>query len=589
MFEKGIRQAATVLIEAAIRIAPADARDWGRAILGELGYVEGQWAVGMWALGGAAVLVRQALVSLVIPGRFGQGSVPDGGMFAKSATLRRAALVSGAICWLAALLFFAAPPFRQAFQVALKPWRVMHQVASGTNSQPGFTVLAQRAEGQHDAEGLAFCAIRVEDPQESARLAEEAVRLDPGLVWIYAVVAMHHPAVRPAAEWATLLEQRDPQNALPYLIAAESTHFRHPESAPPAGAQEQAGQDAMAAAFRSPRFDDFSDRVTELNRRVVARYGFYDPYEVESREGYPAPVFLFDNSERFAQALLAEGTDLDSRSDHRRARERYWSVVQFGQMLDSQGSTEFERSVGIRLQTMAYRRLQAVSANEGQPHEAALFAYLAAKFDAVKGSHLGIPESAFGRETAERNAAVVQVAGLMMLIFAALATIALSVLIAGNRRRAGSVSHRAKPVAAIVVLSSGVGLLFSAVTLYLTYRPYWYIFRSATLSGGGNQIRDLHAFLNATKIPPGTSHYAHVFIDSLLYAGSPGFLFYFWTGVTLVGLIGLTLILLRQFLSRPANTDSPTGRPEIRCHVLRPRVWIIVERRVPPSCRHRAR
>ena len=122
MLETHLRQAATVLLESAIRIAPADTRDWGRAMLGELNYVEGPWAATMWALGGASVLAKQALASLLIPGRRGQGIVPDGGLFAKSATLRKAALAMGGACVLAALLFFAAPPFRQAFQVALEPW-----------------------------------------------------------------------------------------------------------------------------------------------------------------------------------------------------------------------------------------------------------------------------------------------------------------------------------------------------------------------------------------------------------------------------------------------------------------------------------
>jgi hypothetical protein len=92
MLEMQLRHAATVLLESAIRIAPPDTRDWGRAMMGELNYVKGSWAAAMWALGGASVLARQALASLLIPGRGGQGIVPDGGIFAKSATLRKGAL-----------------------------------------------------------------------------------------------------------------------------------------------------------------------------------------------------------------------------------------------------------------------------------------------------------------------------------------------------------------------------------------------------------------------------------------------------------------------------------------------------------------
>src|SRR5437899_216328 len=100
----------------------------------------------------------------------------------------------------------------------------------------------------------------------------------------------------------------------------------------------------------------------------------------------------------------------------------------------------------------------------------------------------------------------------------------------------------------MVVLTSAVGLLFSSATLYLTYRPYWYIFQRAILNGGWSQARDL---LMANQMPPGVPPHVYLLLDSLLYSGSPTFLFYFWTGVTLLGLIGLVLILLRHFLGRP--------------------------------------
>lgn len=557
MLEMQLRQAAAVLLESAIRIAPPDTRDWGHAMRGELSHIESPWAAAMWALGGSSVLAKEAVVSLVIPGR---RLVPDGGIFAKSATLRKAALALGGGCVLSAFLFFAAPPFRQAFQVALQPWYPSYHVASAFRA-PGFEALAKQAELRYDPEGLAFCAVRLQDSRECARLADEAVRLNPNLLWVYAIVGLRNPGFPQTATWVGRLDREDPQNALLHLIAAEAierTPFRQGVLSPPTQEQERAWQIAMSAAFQSSKFDDYLDRVAQLNRRVVPRYGFYDPYEVVSRDRIDLPIHAFQNSERFAQSLLKSGADLEAKGDRKAGRDKCWTVARFGQLVDSQGRTGLEHWMGTSLQALAYKQLQASSQQEGNSSEATLFAYLAAKFDAVQGKHADFPgESAFGRDTSQRNAAVVEISGLMILVFFGLLAIALSILVVGSRRGAQVAAKRARPVATIVVLTSAVGVLFSSITLYLTYRPYWYIFQSAILNGDRVQTRDLSSFLNAMNMPPGISPRADIALrNALLYSGSPSFLFYVWTGVTLLGVSGLVLILFRHLLGRP-HIHSP--------------------------------
>jgi hypothetical protein len=387
-------------------------------------------------------------------------------------------------------------------------------------------------------------------------LAEEAVRRDPNLLWVYAVVAMRNPGRSETQPWVEKLERWDPQNALIHLIAAESIEQANVHQgwwSPPTQAQDRGWQSAMATAFQSPKFDDYLDRVAQINRRVVTRYGFYDPYEVESRVWIDLPSHAFQNSERFAKSLLHTGADLETRGDRKGGRDEYWTVARFGQLLDSQGRTGLEHWMGTSLQAMAYRQLQASSQKEGNPSEAALFAYLAAKFDAVEGVHPGFPgESAFGLDTSRRNAAVVEVSGLMILVFSGLVVVATLILIAGSLRSARPAAQRAKPVATLVVLTSAVGLLFSSITLYLTYRPYWYIVQSAILSGDRVQTSDLRCFLNEFPMLPGISPRGYItLLNALVYSGSPSFLFYVWTGVTLLAVSGLALILLRRLLGRP--------------------------------------
>jgi hypothetical protein len=564
MLETHLRQAAVVLLESAIRIAPPDTRDWGRGMSAEIDHVDGPWAAVMWALGGASVLTKHALASLFIPGRGGQAIAPDGGLFAKNVPLRRAAFATGGGCVLAALLFFAAPPFRQAFQVALEPWSHMYQFASG-NLQPGFEALARQAEMRHDPEGLAFCAVRLQDARESARLAEEAVRLDPSLLWVYAIIALRNPGLPETGLWVEKLQRWDPQNALFHLITAESierAYFRRGVWTPPTQEQERAWQSAMAAAFQSPKFDDYLDRGAELNRKVVPRYRFYDPYEVGSRAELDVPSPAIENSERFALSLINSGQELEARGDRKGARDKYWAVARYGLMMDSQAHTGFEHWGGTYLQAMAYKPLKALAEKQGNSAEAALFGYLEKKFNPITGEHArtaGFPgESAFGLDISRRNAAVVEISGLMILIFSGLVVVATCILIAGSRRSARPAAERAKPMATLVALSSAVGLLFSSVTLYLTYRPYWYIFQSAILNGGRAQTNDLRYFLNDFPMLPGVSPRRYItLLDALLYSRSPSFLFYVWTGVTLLGVSGLVLILLRHLLGRPRANATP--------------------------------
>jgi hypothetical protein len=547
MLETHLRQAATVLLESAIRIAPPDTRDWGQAMRGELNHVEGAWAAMMWALGGATVLAQRALASLFMPGRRGQRIPSDAGLFAKDVSVRKAVLITGAGCILAALLFFAAPPFRQGIRVSLAGWQNVFRVMS-SRGQPGLTALAKQAAKQHDPEGLAFCAVRLQNSRESARLAQEAVRLDPALIWVYAVVAVRHPDLQQISQWVSTLEQWDPKNALFPLITAESIDIDQVTKASKLSPKEEqkelegepAWQSAVAAAFASPKFDDYVGRLKQIDRKVVLRYRFGDPDELLSGNQADLPSYAFDDSQHFAKSLLQSGRELEVQGDRRGALEKYWAVARFGQMMDSQAHTDNGGWVG--LQAMAYKELQRLSAKEGNSGEAALFSYLGKKFDPVRAEQARFEEWIFDRDIVLRNAAVLQISSLMTVIFSGVIVLAAFVLILAGRRRARPATQRAKPVATMVALAGAVGLLVSCATIYLTYRPYWYILQSTILNGDRSHARDLREFLMAAHVLPG---YAS---DSYLLVNFP---FYFWTGVTLLGVIGLALILLRHFLGHP--------------------------------------
>ena len=252
----------------------------------------------------------------------------------------------------------------------------------------------------------------------------------------------------------------------------------------------------MAAAFGSTEFDDYLDRVAQLNRRVVPRYGFYDPYEVQSREGINLSPLAFHMSHSYAQLLVQSGAGLEARGDRKGARQKYWTVATFGQLLDSQGRTDAERWTGTTLQAIAYSQLQTSAGKEGNKTDAALFGYLARKFEPTEEEFPWQPqESAFGWDAARRTATVVEVSGFMILIFAGLLVMAVVTLIAGSRRRAQLGLQRARRAAPWAILTGALGLLFSSITLYLLYRPYWSAFQSAVAHGDTAQTEDLGFFL----------------------------------------------------------------------------------------------
>ncbi len=299
MLEKQLRHTATVLLESTIRIAPAEARDWGRGMLGELSVVERPWSAVWWAMGGASVLARSALVSLIIPSRSGQNLVPDGGLFAKSFPLRKVTLVACGVFVLGALLFFFGPPFRQGVRISVEAWR---------------------------------------------------------------------------------------------------------------------------------------------------------------------DVLLVQAS----QAPLAE----------------------------AQEGTE----------------------------------------------PLGAP--VFGREVAVRNALVLHAATLALILFLIFMVFAGAALALGVLRRSRHVPPRPQSVAWAALLASALGFLISSATIYLTYRPYWYINQNQMLSG--------------QRSPDGADRSFLTVAQSLQYYGVPAanVSLYFWIGVILLGAIGLVLILLRHFLGRPRANQS---------------------------------
>ena len=159
----------------------------------------------------------------------------------------------------------------------------------------------------------------------------------------------------------------------------------------------------------------------------------------------------------------------------------------------------------------------------------------------------------FGEYVLLRNAAVLQVSSLIMVILYVLLAVAAAVLIAGIRQSGGGGTARQHPWATVLALVSAVGLLLSSATIYLTYRPYWYIFQHAILDGDRSQAHDLREFLQAIRMLP---------YFTLRGDFASNLSVYFWAGLTLLAVAGLLVVILRH-IPGLAGTDRLQNHPRV--------------------------
>ncbi|MHB8610677.1 MAG: hypothetical protein ACYDCG_20500 [Candidatus Acidiferrales bacterium] len=549
------RRVATLLLRFAIWIAPHDTHDWGRGMLSELHHVEGNWSALIWSIGGAGVLAKHAVLAVILPGSHRRTVSSASELFSKELPMRKATLTATAACVVASLLFFLAPVFRQAFQVSLAQWHDVFHINQrwlGHGPNPELEALVKKAEQNHDAEALAFVAVRTANQgnqAETARLADEAVHLDPNLSWIYAVVGTQ---ALPSAEinrWVSALEQRDPQNALPHLMVAEKIdcdEVEHGVSALKPREKSAAWQDAMAAAFQSPKLDTYFSRQRELDRRVLLRYRLRDPFQAISDGvsfGYGLPSYGIGDSDEYAKSLLESGQALEFHGDRKSAFEKYWTVARFGQMMGSATSEIFVQ----RYLQEAYQRLGGLSEAEGNHAEAAFYSSLKDRADqAVQRDLAALRANSRGSDLSHWSAFLVRFSGLVMLVCSGLLLIcALGVFIRGKSLRLTALQPSSLSLA--IGLFAAIGALLSSAVLYAGYRPYSEILQRFITKGDEAGLSELSNFLFATEVPLGAHGFLGVY-DAVSR---------FWFVVTLLCAVALCFVLLIHFrLRRPATASA---------------------------------
>jgi hypothetical protein len=544
------RRVATLLLRFAICIAPRNTHDWGRAMLSELNHVEGNWAALIWAIGGAGVLVKHAMLAVILPGSHRPTVTSANELFAKERPMRKTTLVAIAASTVASLLFFLAPVFRQAFRVSLAQWHDVLHVGSPFGEQPSdaaLEALAQKARQNRDPEALAFAAVRRCDQKNNARLADEAVRLDPNLTWIYAIVAVECPWRPEIDSWIPELEKWDSENALPYLITAEEIDIDQVvrEKIPHRADEEPpAWQAAMARAFRSSKLDTYSRRLRELDRRVLLRYRIDDPFEaLEGDSWYGLPSYGAQDASCYAEWLIEAGGSLEARGDPKGAREKYWAVARFGQMLGSRGGFFVSRE-----RKEAYQRLGTLSEMDGNKREATFYASLRDQLDREAEEERASWGSRFpGSSVSHWNAFLVRLAGLSMLV-SGLLLLACAVGVLVRTRSVRWPSLRPSPLTLALAFASALGALLSSAVLFVSYWPYSELLQRFLRNGDDVGLSELSGFLGDARLPLGSQFNLG---PGSWYVASWDAVFYFWLALTILCVLGLLIAVVRHLETRP--------------------------------------
>src|SRR6266436_7753982 len=292
----------------------------------------------------------------------------------------------------------------------------------------------------------------------------------------------------------------------------------------------------MAAAFQSPKLDNYLARLIELDRRVLLRYQVDDPFQTLGDDRwYGLPSYAGADSSSYAHSLLETGRTLEARGDRRGACEKYLTVARFGQMLGPAGGFFLRREL-----QEAYIRLGAISEEEGNKVEAAFYASLADQTDRAEHEELiSLRKRVNGSDVSHWNAFLVKASGLVILFSGGLLlTCALAVIVRGKSFRLSAL--RPSRLTLVVGLCGAIVALLSSAVLYVSYRPYAEILQRFIRNGDETNLAELSSFLDTAQLPLG----AHGALEVSEFAS------YFWFGVVLLCIFALLVAVLLRFQHR---------------------------------------
>jgi hypothetical protein len=380
------------------------------------------------------------------------------------------------------LLFLAAPAFRQALAILPVPGPYPTSWNSRVFSEKALRRLERSGDKQKYARALAFVALHSpqEDDLRAMHAAEKAIALDPQLTWISAKVS-HATYMIPGYDphpWVERLKAWDPQNAFPYLLeASENFHWWEPPwskySAATNGlrdalAAEPRWRAPMEKAFAAPRVDFYDAQEFGLDRQVLQEQNLDRP-DMLLAGSWAAPLPDFHAMKLYSEILLKDVGETAEKSRRTSdALAAYSNLARFGQRLQSNSASYFQRMFAIRFQQDAYEKMLPLLRREGRTEEAAAVeATLATLAELDPGKTR--PTFFAGEASAARSGRIVAVSSLLALLFGiATAFWMISVLLLKWKPQ---LSRGLNRLSSVLCFAPPL-LLLSFSALFLGYYPY---------------------------------------------------------------------------------------------------------------------
>jgi hypothetical protein len=479
------------------RLWPAESRRWGQAIASEAEEIDQPLAALGWALGGVAVFLRALISHLLgwfkLPmGQRSSGALPPltGAPGPKRSRLFAAVALAGA----AALL--CLPEGREATRTLGTVWEsVWYGVVERDSPRTILQKLAKQAQKTNDARILAFTALSIRNEEQRIALADRAVALDPQLVWIY--VAQGRLRDEPApTNWLAKVEAADPDNAVPYLMAADavarssangndqhSMTAREMSDSLPGNPQWLA---LMDKAFHAPRYDSYYSLHRELNREAWRRnpeLPFTSVFQGLAAHAIPNLFHI----RTFAKFLVRESEQQRIAGQSEKAGDLLQEVDAFGSRMRQPGSTDIEKLIGASCQKDATQGWKAFYEATGRTAQAQAAA-----------QHLSLIDETFREDAAERrriwsqrkrgtaDAWLIQLSAFVMLLTVILALASIGLF---EVRPAIWNGHpRTGRVASWVADYAPATALLASVVFLLSFLPYARLF--AAFRAGNPDAQD---------------------------------------------------------------------------------------------------